>query len=84
MQVEIAKPDVSKNGRMVYLGVGALILLVAVAIVMIVAFEVFCLRDLAKAQDDELLLLNRPGWTVVIVLAIPVGGLGYLFFGRRR
>lgn len=69
---------------MVYLGAAALILLVAAAAGMIVAFEVFCLRDLAKAHDDELLLLNRIGWAVVIVLAIPIGGLGYLFFGRAR
>jgi hypothetical protein len=59
-------------------------LVIAVAIVAVVRFEVFCLRDLAKAEDQEQRYLSRSAWVVVIAVSIPVGGILYLFYGRTR
>ncbi|HEY5050350.1 MAG TPA: hypothetical protein VII50_05580 [Acidothermaceae bacterium] len=58
--------------------------LVVVAIVVVVRFEVFCLRELARADDHQLLYLTRRGWTVAILFSIPFGGMAYLLFGRPR
>ncbi len=54
------------------------------ATVAIARFEQFCLRDLAQTPDPELRLFTRQGWTVLIVLWIPFGGLAYLSFGKWR
>ena len=63
----------------------ALIAFLAVmVIVVVVRFEVFCLRELAKADDYQLLHLTRRGWTVAILFSIPFGGMAYLLFGRAR
>ncbi len=56
--------------------------LVAIGVLLVVRFEVFCLRDLARRSDRELRYLTRTGWLVVIVLVIPLGGIGYLCYGR--
>lgn len=64
---------------------GVVLLLMAIAAILVIArFEVFCIRDLLSADESELQLLPRSGWLVVIVLAIPLGGLAYLFYGRTR
>jgi hypothetical protein len=57
---------------------------VVVAIVAVARFEQSCLQDLAQTPDYELRLLTRRGWTVLIVLWIPFGGLAYLSFGKWR
>ena len=63
----------------------ALIAFLAVmVIVVVVRFEVFCLRELAKADDYQLLHLTRRGWTVAILFSIPFGGMAFLLFGRAR
>jgi heme/copper-type cytochrome/quinol oxidase subunit 4 len=57
--------------------------IVALAVVAVVRFEVLCFQDLSHRHDAELNYLSRAGWTVVIAVVIPVGGLAYLFCGRR-
>ncbi|HZV25058.1 MAG TPA: hypothetical protein VFG00_02100, partial [Acidothermaceae bacterium] len=53
----------------------ALIAFLAVVVIFVVVrFEVFCLRELAKADDYQLLHLTRRGWTVAIFFSIPFGG----------
>ncbi len=64
------------------LSVYPLLALVAFAVVAIVRFELFCLRDLARRGDPELRHLNRAGWLVVIAVVIPLGGICYLCYGR--
>lgn len=63
----------------------ALVVAAAVAaIVAVVRFEQSCLQDLAQTRDSELRVLTRHGWTVLIILWIPFGGLAYLSFGKWR
>jgi hypothetical protein len=56
----------------------ALLPLVLIAI----GFEVFCLVDVARA--DAVRHLPRWAWVVVCLISIPLGGILYLLFGRRR
>ena len=51
-------------------------------IVVAVGFVVFCLVDLARA--DEVRYLPRWVWAIICVITIPLGGIAYLIFGRSR
>jgi hypothetical protein len=57
-------------------------LVVGMAIVAVVRFEMFCLRDIADA--DEVRYLTKQGWIVLCLLWIPFGGILYLYYGRTR
>ncbi len=56
---------------------------IAVAIVAVVRFEWLCLSALADADDRDLRYLTRPGWIAVILVVIPLGGIAFLYTGRR-
>lgn len=51
-------------------------------IVVAVAFEVFCLVDLARARDAR--YLPRWAWALICLVSIPLGGVIYLVAGRSR
>ena len=57
-----------------------LILVLIAVVVLVVAWEVFCLRDLARA--DRVRYLPKWGWALVCLLSIPWGGIIYLIVGR--
>jgi len=57
-----------------------LILVLVLAVMLAVAWEVFCLRDLARA--DRVRYLPKWGWAIVCLISIPWGGLVYLIVGR--
>ncbi len=59
-----------------------LALLAVTAAVLVLRFEQLCLRQLAQTPDDQLRLFTRPGWTVLIVFFIPIGGMLYLTASR--
>ena len=61
----------------------AIALVVAVAVVVAVRFEVFCIRDILHTPDSRLRYLTRAGWIAVCLVSIPVGGLVYLYCGKR-
>ena len=54
-------------------------LAVAVAL-MAVRFVQFCLADLARTS--HLRYLTRDGWTVLIIVTVPLGGMLYLTYGK--
>jgi hypothetical protein len=62
----------------------AVIAMVAVAVVVVARFELFCFRELATTNDNELRYLTRTGWIVVIAFSIPVGGILFVYYGRTR
>jgi hypothetical protein len=47
-----------------------------------VAFDLYCLRDLARA--DLSLVFPPQVWVGLIVVFTPFGGIAYLKLGRRR
>jgi len=47
-----------------------------------IAFDAFCLTDLARAE--EVRYLPKVGWAFVICLSSPLGGFLYLTLGRVR
>jgi hypothetical protein len=51
-------------------------------IIVAVAFQIFCVVDLARAE--EVRYLPRWAWVLVCLLSIPFGGLAYLIFGRKH
>jgi hypothetical protein len=56
------------------------VLFLATAVVLVVAWEVFCLRNLARA--DRVRYLPKWAWVIVCLISIPWGGLVYLIVGR--
>jgi hypothetical protein len=65
-------------------GALTLVVIALVAAALVVRFELLCFRELAATRHDELRYLTRPGWIVVIAIAIPVGGILFLCSGRAR
>jgi NADH:ubiquinone oxidoreductase subunit 6 (subunit J) len=60
------------------------VLVVLTAVIVVARFEVICLRDLAATADADLRYLTRQAWVVVILLAVPVGGILYFYGGKAR
>jgi hypothetical protein len=63
-------------------GLALIAVLAALTIIVVVRFELFCLHDLASAEDHELRYLTRRAWSVAIIISIPFGGVAYLMLGR--
>jgi hypothetical protein len=55
-------------------------ILILILIAAVVAWEAFCLHDLARA--DHVRYLPKWGWALVCLLTIPWGGILYLIVGR--
>ncbi len=60
---------------------GTLVTVVAL-IAVAVWFDARCLADLARTRDEELRHLDRAAWALLIVLVFPLGGIGYLMYGK--
>jgi hypothetical protein len=56
------------------------VLVVVLAVGLAVAWEVFCLHDLVRA--DRVRYLPKWGWAIVCLFSIPLGGIIYLIVGR--
>ena len=58
---------------------------VVLGVILTIGIEVLALVDVSRRSDDELRALGglpRVAWVVVILIAGPVGGLGYLLYAR--
>jgi hypothetical protein len=55
---------------------------VLAAIVLVIRYEVFILRDIANAGHVR--TLSKPVWTLLSILWIPFGGLLWWLYGRPR
>jgi hypothetical protein len=62
--------------------VSAVLAALVPVIVLAVAFEVFCLLDLTRAQ--EVRYLPKWVWAIICLISIPIGGIVYLVLGRIR
>lgn len=56
------------------------LLTVAALLVVVVWFDLYCLRDLNQA--DRVYVLPRQSWALLCVFVFPVGGMLYLTYGR--
>ena len=65
-------------------GLSASVVLIAIllGVLLVVVFDVFCLLHLGTA--DSAPFVPRFAWAVLIVVASPIGGLGYLLAQRLR
>ena len=57
---------------------------VAVAVIAVVRFEVYCLTDVIRTDERDLRYLSRRGWVAVCLLLLPIGGIVYLLCGRAN
>ncbi len=55
-------------------------LVLILAIILVVGWEIFCLTDLARAERVR--FLPRWAWAVACIIQIPLGGILYLIIGR--
>jgi len=60
----------------------AVVLLPLVALLALLGFDFYCLRDLNRA--GVVYHFTREVWTVLILIAGPFGGIAYLKLGRQR
>jgi hypothetical protein len=60
----------------------ALITVIALGVVLVVAWDGFCLRDLIRADQATVRYLNKGAWAIICLLSCPWGGLLYVLAGR--
>ncbi|MFP5310710.1 MAG: PLD nuclease N-terminal domain-containing protein [Actinomycetes bacterium] len=48
------------------------------------AFWLYCLLDVVTSDPDDVRLLPKRIWLVVVALLVPIGGLLWLFLGRPQ
>jgi hypothetical protein len=51
-------------------------------IIVLVAFQVYCLLDLYRV--DQVRYFPKWLWVIICFLSVPIGGIVYLVFGRER
>ena len=60
----------------------ALIAVIALGVVLVVAWDGFCLRDLIHADPASVRYLHKGTWAIICLLTWPWGGLLYVIAGR--
>ena len=60
----------------------ALITVIALGVVLVVAWDSFCLRDLIRADPATVRYLGKGTWAFICLLSCPWGGLLYVIAGR--
>jgi hypothetical protein len=59
----------------------ALITVIALGVVLVVAWDGFCLRDLIRADPATVRYLGKGTWAIICLLSCPWGGLLYVIAG---
>jgi hypothetical protein len=57
------------------------VLVLIMAVLVFVAWDGFCLWDLARAR--EVRVLDKWLWAIIVLISFPVGGILYLVFGHE-
>ena len=60
----------------------AVIAVIAVGIAAAIAWDIFCLRDLIRADPATVRYLGKGTWAFICLLSCPWGGLLYVIAGR--
>lgn len=60
----------------------AVIAVIALGIAAAIAWDIFCLRDLIRADPAGVRYLPKWGWAAVCLISCPWGGLLYMFVGK--
>jgi hypothetical protein len=55
-----------------------------ITLVILFGFDVYCLRDIARADEYEVRYFPRWLWALICLVSTPLGGLAYLLYGRAR
>ena len=55
---------------------------IAVLLVAMVWFDLYCLRDIAQARNVR--YLTPQAWGLLVIITFPVGGILYLRYGKVR
>ena len=58
------------------------VVLVVAVFGLVLWFAGTCLADLARTPEDQVRVLPRAAWAVLIVATIPLGGILYFLYGR--
>jgi hypothetical protein len=59
-------------------------LVTLIALVLLFGFDLYCLREIFRAEEWEFRYFSRWTWAIICVLSTPLGGLAYLLYGRVR
>lgn len=53
-------------------------------VIVLIAFLIYCLVDLFRADAGSIRYLPRWVWAIICFISIPLGGIIYLVVGRKR
>ncbi len=53
-------------------------------VIVLIAFLIYCLVDLSRADTGSIRYLPRWVWAIICFISIPLGGIIYLVVGRKR
>ena len=59
-------------------------LVTLVALLVLVAFDLYCIRDILRKEEYEVSYFPRMTWVLICIVSTPLGGLAYLLYGRVR
>jgi hypothetical protein len=55
---------------------------IALLLVVMIWFDLFCLRDIAQARSVR--YLTPQAWGLLVIISFPIGGILYLRYGKVR
>jgi hypothetical protein len=55
-----------------------------ITLVALFGFDLYCLREIFRAEEWEFRYFPRWTWAIICVVFTPLGGFAYLLYGRAR